>query len=103
MTNLHLNLKPDTHKKFMDILSMYPNDDIFFQNIINYQINLLQSEIINFRNDLDDLEKKYNMSSEKFYKLYKKNKTDDSEDTLIWIGLYEMFIENKKKIEDLQK
>jgi len=43
------------------------------------------------------------MSSEKFYKLYKKNKTDDSEDTLIWIGLYEMFIENKKKIEDLQK
>ncbi|MEN8123129.1 MAG: hypothetical protein ABFS35_22515 [Bacteroidota bacterium] len=103
MTNLQLNLKPDTHKKFMNILSMYSNEDVFFQKVINYQINLLENEIINFRTDLDDLEKKYNMSSEKFYKLYKKSKTDDSEDTLLWAGLYEMFLENENKIAELQK
>ena len=103
MTNLQLNLEPDTHKKFMNILSMYSNEDTFFKNIINYQINLLQSEIINIRNDLDDLEKKYGMTSTKFYKLYKDKKTDDSEDMLMWVGLYEMFLENDKKIVALQK
>lgn len=98
-----MNLQADMRKKIKFILSQYSDTDVFFQNIINYQINLLQSEIINFRADLDDFEKNYGISSENVYKQYKEGKTDDGEDTLLWIGLYEMLLENKEKIAKLHE
>ncbi len=100
--DIQLNLHADTHKKIMYILSQYSNTDDFFKNIINYQISLLQKEIINVKIDLDDFEKNSGMSSEKFYSNYKNSKVDDSEDTLLWVGLYELLLENEKKIAKLQ-
>lgn len=102
MINLQLDLQTGTESKLMYLLSLYSDKDIFFRNVINYQINQLKSESINFKVDLVTFEKKYNMSSASFYQLYQSGKTDDSEDSLLWSGVYEMFLENQKKIEELQ-
>ncbi len=72
-------------------------------SIINYKINLLKNENINFQMELNYFEKKYHISSKNFYKDYKKGKKNDIEDNLLWAGLYEMLIENNEKILILKK
>ena len=75
---ININIEQDTEKKLKYILSFHTNKDIVFRKFINYQIHELQSK--------------------KFYQKFTDGKTDDSQDTLIWAGLYEVFTENNKQI-----
>ena len=81
---------------------MYSDKDAFFRDVINYQIKRLQAEQINIQADLYDFEKKYGILSKNFYIQYKSGKKSDDEDTLIWAGIYEMFMENKQKLSEIQ-
>ncbi len=102
MINLQLNMQADTEDRLIYLLSQYSDKDLFFRNIINYQLSLLNVEMMNFKVDMDAFEKKYNMLSEDFFKLYKEGKTDDSHDTLEWAGLCEMYEENLNKLASLK-
>ena len=62
----------------------------------------MQNEQINIKADLYDFEKKYGISTKDFYTQYKAGKKGDDEDTLIWAGIYEMFLENMQKLSEIQ-
>lgn len=74
----------------------------FAQNIIAYQIAELKCAILNLRLDLKAYEEKYQLSTKRFYKKFLQGEKDDSEDFMIWAGLYEMLSENKRRLKILE-
>ena len=102
MNNLTLNLNKDTEHKLVKVLAMYLDKDAFFRDVISYQIKRMQNEQINIQADLYDYEKKFGISTKDFYNQYKAGEKGDNEDTLIWAGIYEMFLDNMQKLSEIQ-
>ncbi len=101
MFNLQLQVDPKTEQRLKTILAHMQNEETFAQNIIAYQIAELQKSLLNIRLDLKGFEEKYKQPSEKFYHLYEQGQTDDSEDTMLWAGLYEMLRNNEERLREL--
>ncbi|MBF0210605.1 MAG: hypothetical protein HQK64_13250 [Desulfamplus sp.] len=102
MLSLNLNIKPQTEQKLKTILTYTQDEEMFAQNIIAYQIAELQRAILNLRIDLKEFEEKYKTPSDDFYSKFLQGVEGDNEDFIIWSGLYEMFLENNKKISELK-
>ena len=102
MLNLKLDLKPETEKRLKQVLSQAQNQENFAQNVIAYQILELKKAILNIRLDLELFEKQYKLASQNFYLQFQQGKREDSEDFMIWAGLYEMFCDNEKRLQELQ-
>jgi type VI protein secretion system component Hcp len=102
MGRLSLDLSSETEKGIRSVLSHYANIDEFFRSVLQYQRLQLSNEIIQFQSEMIDFEKKYNLSTPEFYQKYKKGEMGDSEDTLLWAGVYEMYLENKNKLSELK-
>jgi len=83
MGKLSLDLKPETERTMRQVLSYYPDIDEFFRNFIQYERLQLSNEIIQFQSEMNDFEKKFNISTIDFYQKYKQGKMRDSENTLL--------------------
>ena len=77
--------------------------ELFAQNIIAYQISELKKAILNIRFDLIEFEQKYQESSEVFYQKFMAGKLDDTEDFMIWAGIYEMLLDNQQQLEAITR
>jgi len=84
------------------VLKLYPDQESFAQSIIVHQINELKQSIINLRLDLQEYEKKYQLSTEDFYRRFTQGNTDDREDYIIWAGVYEMLRTNEEQLQEMQ-
>jgi len=102
MTNLHLNISLQTEERLKYILNLYNDSDAFFNDVINYQIQQIKKEQFNLQLDLFEFEKLYGISSSEFYNQYKLGKQGDSQNILLWAGIYEMFMENNEKLLHLK-
>lgn len=102
MLNLTFDLTKKTEKKFKKILALYTNKEIFAQNIIDYQTSELRNGIINMQIDLKKFEDKYRLSTKKFYGQFESGQLGDNDDYIIWAGVYEMLLDNKKRLEELE-
>lgn len=95
---LELELQPKTEKKLRTVLAQHPDQETFVQSIIAYQIAELKRAILNIRLDLQQFERKYQQSTEHFYDLFNLNQLDDSEDYMIWAGIYELLRNNEEQL-----
>ncbi len=102
MLNLQLHIQPQTEQKLRTILTYTHDEEMFARNIISYQINELQKGILNLRLDLKQFEEKYQMSTDEFYRQFQKGISGDSEDFIVWSGIYEMFRENERRLQELR-
>ena len=102
MSNLKLEVQPKTAKRLRKVLKLYPDQESFAQSIIVHQINELKQSIINLRLDLQEYEKKYQLSTEDFYRRFTQGNTDDREDYIIWAGVYEMLRTNEEQLQEMQ-
>ena len=102
MVNIKLQLQPKTEERLRKILAQYHNQEAFAQNIIAYQITELKRAILNIRLDLQQFEQKYQLETEKFYRQFQTGLLEDTEDFMLWAGIYEMFQENSRKLKELQ-
>lgn len=102
MLNLQLDVKPNTEVRLRRLLSQLQDTEAFAQNIIAFRVNELKHGVLNLRLDLKRFEDQYQMSSEAFYERFGQGQVDDSEDNLLWAGLYEMLRENQRQLQDLQ-
>ena len=101
MLNLHLNIEPETEKRLKTIFNYMDDQEKFAQNIITWQIMELQKSVLNIRLDIKQFESRYNMKTEDFYHLFEHGKTEDTEDFIIWPGLYEMLYKNELLLKGL--
>ncbi len=99
---IELQLKPQTEERFKKVLAQYQDPEALVQNIIAYTISELKRAIFSLRLDLREFEQKYGMESETFYSKFEAGHLGDSEDFLIWAGIYQMYQENLRKLEKLQ-
>lgn len=102
MLNWNFELQPEIEEKMQLILDQYPDKESFFQDIINNQVNELMNGIHNIEIDLKEFEKKYQRSTENFYRQFKSGEMDDRNDFIVWSGIYEMQLENKRKLTELE-
>ncbi len=102
MLDFQLSVQPQTERRLKKILSQVRNTEAFALNIIAYQISELQKGILNLRLDLDDFEKKYNMTSTEFHKSFLHGLLEDEADFMIWAGLYEMLCQNQTQLRELR-
>jgi hypothetical protein len=101
MLNLQLKLRPETAQRLEKILGYTHDQESFVQNIIAYQITELKKGNLNIRLDLKNFEEKYQMDTEAFYRKFEQGKLEDSEDNMIWAGLYEMLEKNTTRLREL--
>jgi len=102
MLYLEFQLEPQTESKIKKILENYSDKEVFFKDIIQKEINDLKNGIINIEMDLKKFESKYNLTTGEFYRKFKEGELGDEEDFLIWAGIYEMQIDSKKKLSELE-
>ncbi|AIE74106.1 MULTISPECIES: hypothetical protein [unclassified Synechocystis] len=102
MLDIKLSLQPDTEQKLKTILSSGIDNERFAQSIINYQIQEMQRVILNLRIELDEFERKYQMSSELFYEQFSLGILNDEADFMTWSGLVELIRNNKSQLQSLQ-
>lgn len=102
MLDFQLSVQPQTERRLKKILSQVQNTEAFALNIIAYQVSELQKGILNLRLDLDDFERKYNMTSAEFHKSFLDGILEDETDFMIWAGLYEMFCHNQVQLSELR-
>lgn len=102
MLHLQLDVQPQTANRLKKILASAPDEETFAQNVIAFQVAELRKGLINIRLDLKQFEEKYQQTSADFYRRFEKGETDDSEDTILWAGLYEMLQDNELQLQDLQ-
>ena len=102
MVNLQLQLQPQTEERLRKILAQYHNQEVFVQNIIAYQIAELKRAILNIRLDLQPFEQKYQLSTEEFYQQFETGVLEDTDDFMVWAGIYEMLCENTRKLGELR-
>ncbi len=101
MLNLQLQIQPQTEQRLKRILAFTHDQEVFAQNIIAYQIAELKKGILNIRLDLKQLEEQYQLDSEIFYQQFEQGQLEDSEDYLLWAGLYEMLHKNTARLQEL--
>jgi len=102
MLDFQLAMQPQTERRLKKILSQVRDTEAFALNIIAYQVSELQKGILNLRLDLDDFERKYNMTSAEFYKGFLDGILEDEVDFMIWAGLYEMLCQNQVQLSELR-
>lgn len=101
MLNLQLQIQPQTEHRLKRILAFTHDQEVFAQNIIAYQIAELKKGILNIRLDLKQFEEQYQLDSEIFYQQFEEGQLEDSEDYLLWAGLYEMLHKNTARLQEL--
>jgi len=99
---LNLKLKPKTENIIKLILSQYENQEDFARTIIDNKIAELKKGIINIEIDLRKFEHQYKISSTDFYEKFNSGKFGDDEDFILWSGIYEMNLDNKQKLQELE-
>ncbi len=102
MVNIQLQLQPQTEERLRKILAQYQNQEGFAQNIIAYQIAELKRANLNMRLDLQQFEQKHQLSTEAFYQRFETGALEDTDDFMVWAGIYEMLCENTRKLEELR-
>ena len=98
---MELNIQPQTAQRLKTILASAPDEESFARNVIVYQIAELQKGALNIRIDLKEMEEKHQQSTADFYRQFAQGQADDSEDAMLWAGLYELLQDNEHQLQEL--
>ena len=101
MLNLQLDIQADTAQRLKKFFESLKDQEIFVQNFFEYQISELKKGLLNIRLDLKQFEDTYHISSQEFYSQFEAGKRDDTEEYMLWAGLYEMFNDNEQRLQEL--
>ena len=101
MKQITLNLEKDIAEKLNSYIQIFGNDNLFVDKFMDFQKRRLKKEIALMKIDLINFEKKYNKKSEVFYSEFQEGNAGDSEDFLLWSGIFEMYLDSKNKLSTL--
>ena len=101
---LNITLQKTTELKLNNYVSVYRgNYDKMFNEILSYRAMQLQKAIKIMKLDFVNFEKKYSMTSKKFYNLFENGKLgDENNDFYQWSGEYETYKDYQNEIKYLQ-
>ena len=101
MQTISFELQSKLAKRIEKYLQFFGNKEIMFDKFIEYHIHRIKREIAIMQRDLEEYEKQYGMSSDKFYEQFESGELGDSQDFIVWSGIYEMQMDCKQKLQKL--
>ncbi|MGB3852554.1 MAG: hypothetical protein WA958_21490 [Tunicatimonas sp.] len=101
MIPVTIHLDTDVAKQWNKLVDVFGNQNILFGDFIEFYKKNAQREIARIEVDLTTYEDKYNMASEVFHEKFERGELADSQDFIVWSGIYEMQMESKKKLAEL--
>ena len=102
MTQVTLQLDSHLADQLKVLAKFLGDDNKLVDNILDYHRKKIRRTIAKLKADLKEYEEKYSLTSEVFYQNFKAGNTDDSEDTILWAGVYEFLIESEEKLKQLK-
>ncbi|NER08331.1 MAG: hypothetical protein F6K17_40195 [Okeania sp. SIO3C4] len=101
MAHITIDVQGDLANKFNNLMLLFDNKEQLVEKFIDYHVKKFKREISRIQTDLDEYEKKYNMSSTDFYEQFEAGKLGDDMDFIIWSGIYGLQLERKQKLQEL--
>ncbi len=102
MEQVVLTLQANHVEKMQTLLKVMGNNDLFVDNFFDFHLNRLKREILRMQNALTKYEIKYQMKSDEFYKRIENGELGDDKDFVMWSGIYELLLDSKKQLAELQ-
>lgn len=87
---------PSTAQRLTSLAQLYehgqasPLLDRALAKALSYEASVSRQQLDQLQNDLADLEHRYNLSSDEFYRQYQAGQTDDRMDYTEWAALIQM-------------
>lgn len=97
-----MTLQANHVEKMQTLLKVMGNNDLFVDNFFDFHLNRLKREILRMQNALTKYEIKYQMKSDEFYKRIENGELGDDKDFVMWSGIYELLLDSKKQLAELQ-
>ena len=82
-------------------MQVFNTKELLIEKFIEYHVKKLKREVARMQEDLDTYEKLYNKKSPEFYEEFEQGKLEDSEDFILWAGIYEMQLNCNQKLQKL--
>ena len=101
MAQVTIDLQSNIADKLNYLIQLFGSKDLLFDKFVDYHINKLKKEIVKIQIDLNEFEKKYEMSTLNFYGKFEKGELGDSKDFIIWSGIYELQLDSKQRLNKL--
>lgn len=101
MAQITIELDNHLAGKLDNLIRFFGNKDMMFSKFIEFHRKNTQREIVRMQTDLEVYELKYGMSSDAFYQSFEQGDLEDSNDFILWSGIYEMQQDSKKRLEEL--
>ncbi len=101
MAQITLELDDDLAKKISNLARYIGDKDLMFTHFIDFHEKKTKREIARMEQDLYMYETKYKMASPIFYDQFEAGQLPDSQDFVVWSGIYEMLLESRQKLEAL--
>jgi len=101
MTQITLELKNEIAAKMNNLVQFFGSTELMFSSFIEFHAKKLKREIISMQVDLDKYEQQYKLKSSEFFEQFEKGKLEDTQDFILWSGIYEMQLDCKQKLQKL--
>ena len=101
MAQITIELDSSLASKLDSLIRIFGDKDLMFKKFVEFHRKNTQREIVRIQTDLDAYEQKYDMSSKHFYEAFERGELEDSEDYILWSGIYEMQQDSKKRLDAL--
>lgn len=101
MAQITIELENNLADKMDKLIQFFGSKDLLFAHFIDFHRKKIQREIARIQKDLDQYEKQYDMTSAVFFAQFEDGQLEDSQDFILWSGIYEMHLSSKKKLEEL--
>lgn len=101
MQTISFELQSNIARRVEKYMQLFGSKEIMFDKFIEYHINRIKREIALMQIDIEQYEKKHNMSSDEFFIQFENGQLGDSKDFTLWAGIYEMQMSAKKKLQEL--
>jgi len=99
---IQIELSERTEKKMRQVMALHSDTDIFFDKVIDFQVDELKVGLRNMQKELALFEKKYGIESSVFYAKFEQGEFGDEQDFMLWAGVYEIFLRDSVKLELLK-
>lgn len=101
MTQITLELQNEIAAKMNNLVQFFGSNELLFSSFIEFHAKKLKREIASMQEDLDKYEQQYKLKSLDFFEQFEQGKLEDSEDFVLWSGIYEMQLDSKQKLQKL--
>jgi hypothetical protein len=101
MAQVTIKLEQQLAEKVDQLIQFFGSEDLLFTKFIDFHRMRLKGEIRRIQKELELYEQRYALTSADFFDQFERGELEDSEDFILWSGIYEMQLTSRKQLEQL--